>query len=133
VIPVGEDAARCGLACGRGDAREMLKRFLRKRFGEVEHSESRVWPVLTGGPVSKTFGDGLLLVGDVAAQTKPTTGGGSSWGPLCCRGGEDCGGGSGGGGCLGGIPEPIREVLEGRPEGGVLDDALGEEVPQQDP
>jgi digeranylgeranylglycerophospholipid reductase len=83
VIPVGEDAARCGLACGRGDARGMLRGFLRRRFGEVEHSESRVWPVLTGGPVSKTFGDGLLLVGDVAAQTKPTTGGGVVLGGLC--------------------------------------------------
>jgi len=49
----------------------------------VEHSETRVWPVLTGGPVSKTFGDGLLLVGDVAAQTKPTTGGGVILGSLC--------------------------------------------------
>jgi digeranylgeranylglycerophospholipid reductase len=83
VIPVGEDAVRCGLACGRGDAREMLRGFLRRRFGEIEHPETRVWPVLTGGPVSKTFGDGLLLVGDVAAQTKPTTGGGVMLGGLC--------------------------------------------------
>jgi digeranylgeranylglycerophospholipid reductase len=83
VIPVGAGAARCGLACGRGDAREMLRGFLRRRFGEIEYSESRVWPVLTGGPVSKTFSDGLLLAGDVAAQTKPTTGGGVILGGLC--------------------------------------------------
>ncbi len=83
VIPVGEDAVRCGLACGRGDALEMLKRFLRRRFGDVEHPETRVWPVLTGGPVSKTYSDGLLLVGDVASQTKPTTGGGVILGGLC--------------------------------------------------
>jgi digeranylgeranylglycerophospholipid reductase len=83
IIPIGEDATRCGLACARGDAHEMLRGFLRRRFGDVEYSEPRVWPVLTGGPLGKTFGDGFLLVGDVAGHTKPTTGGGVIMGGLC--------------------------------------------------
>lgn len=83
VIPIGEGEARCGLACGRGDALGRLKAFLDRRFGDVVHSEPQIWPVLTGGPVNKTFVDGLLLVGDVAGQTKPTTGGGVIMGGLC--------------------------------------------------
>lgn len=83
VIPTGERAARCGLACGRGDADERLRAFLERRFGGVARSQTRMWPVLTGGPVERTFTDGLLLVGDVAGQTKPTTGGGVVLGGLC--------------------------------------------------
>lgn len=83
VIPTGEGMARCGLACSRGDPHERLRVFLGRRFGEVECSEPRMWSVLTGGPISKTFSDGLLLVGDVAGQTKPTTGGGVILGGLC--------------------------------------------------
>ena len=41
------------------------------------------WPVLTGGPIDKTHRDGLLLVGDVAGHTKPTTGGGVILGGMC--------------------------------------------------
>jgi digeranylgeranylglycerophospholipid reductase len=83
VIPTGEGTARCGLACSGGDAYERLGGFLRRRFGEVERSEPWRWPVLTGGPISRTFSNGLLLVGDVAGQTKPTTGGGVILGGLC--------------------------------------------------
>ncbi len=83
IIPIGEGKARCGLACSRGDALGRLKAFLGRRFGDVVHSEPRIWPVLTSGPANKTFVDGLLLVGDVAGQTKPTTGGGVIIGGLC--------------------------------------------------
>lgn len=83
VVPIGEKGARCGLACSGGGAEERLEAFLARRFGRVERSEHRMWPVLTGGPVPKTFSDGLLLVGDVAGQTKPTTGGGVIMGGLC--------------------------------------------------
>ena len=83
VIPTGERTARCGLACACGDAIERLSAFLGRRFGEVERSEPRGWPVLTGGPIDRTFSDGLLLVGDVAGQAKPTTGGGVIMGGLC--------------------------------------------------
>jgi len=83
VAPMGDDSARCGLACESSDAKVLLEKFLEKRFGETEHTIPVRWPVLKGGPVAKTFGEGLLLVGDVAGQTKPTTGGGVIFGGLC--------------------------------------------------
>jgi len=83
VAPMGDDSARCGLACESSDAKVLLEKFLEKRFGETEHTIPVRWPVLKGGPVAKTYGEGLLLVGDVAGQTKPTTGGGVIFGGLC--------------------------------------------------
>jgi len=83
VAPTGDDSARCGLACESSDAKTLLEKFLKRRFGETEHTVPVRWPVLKGGPVAKTYGEGLLLVGDVAGQTKPTTGGGVIFGGLC--------------------------------------------------
>ncbi len=83
VTPIREGTARCGLACSEGDARSRLEVFLRERFREYGAGEPRSWPVLTGGPVERTYGDGILLVGDAAGQTKPTTGGGVIFGGLC--------------------------------------------------
>jgi digeranylgeranylglycerophospholipid reductase len=83
VAPTGEGSARCGLACEGGDARTLLEGFLGRRFGETKHTQPVRWPVLKGGPVARTYGEGLLLVGDVAGQTKPTTGGGVIFGGLC--------------------------------------------------
>ena len=83
VVPIGEMGARCGLACSGGDALRRLEAFLAERFGRSRHLEPVMWPVLTGGPVSRTYAGGLLLVGDVAGQTKPTTGGGVIMGGLC--------------------------------------------------
>ena len=82
-VPTGEDGARCGLATARGDPFEALKGFIGRRFGAAEYGEPVRWPVLTGGPIDKTYADGLLLVGDVAGQTKPTTGGGVILGGMC--------------------------------------------------
>ncbi|HUS78922.1 MAG TPA: NAD(P)/FAD-dependent oxidoreductase [Patescibacteria group bacterium] len=84
-VPTGDSSLRCGLAYSGGDPAERLRGFLRRRFGEVEPPDPKVWPVLTGGPVERTFGEGLLLVGDVAGQVKPTTGGGVIMGGICAR------------------------------------------------
>jgi digeranylgeranylglycerophospholipid reductase len=83
VIPLPDGGARCGLACNEGDPVSRLNHFLGRRFGEVECSKPITWPVNTGGPVERTYGDGILLVGDVAGQAKPTTGGGVVIGGLC--------------------------------------------------
>ncbi len=82
-VPAGEDEVRCGLATGKGDALELLRGFIKRRFGLTECGEPVRWPVLTGGPRDKTHADGLLLVGDVAGHTKPTTGGGVILGGMC--------------------------------------------------
>ena len=83
VIPLGDGTARCGLACSSGDAIERLKRFLDRRFSGARCSPPRRGVILTGGPARRTYWDGLLLVGDAAGQTKPTTGGGVILGGLC--------------------------------------------------
>ena len=83
VAPTGEGSARCGLACSKGDSLVRLEGFLRERFRRYESGEPHRWPILTGGPVSRTHTANLLLVGDVAGQTKPTTGGGVIFGGLC--------------------------------------------------
>jgi geranylgeranyl reductase family protein len=82
-VPVGEDEVRCGLATEKGDSLELLRKFIKKRFGLTECGEPARWPVLTGGPVNRTHADRLLLVGDVAGHTKPTTGGGVILGGMC--------------------------------------------------
>jgi len=41
--------------------------------------------VVLGGPAAKTFDENLLVVGDAAGQTKPTTGGGVVIGGLCAK------------------------------------------------
>jgi len=85
VIPFGEKRARCGLACNAGDPFERLKAFLQTRFGRVQCFQPRRGVVLTSGPVRRTYLDGMLLVGDTAGQTKPTTGGGVILGGLCAQ------------------------------------------------
>ena len=82
-VPTGEAGARCGLATERGDSLELVKGFIERRFGVKDCVDPVRWPVLTGGPVEKTYTDGLLLVGDVAGQVKPTTGGGVVLGGMC--------------------------------------------------
>jgi geranylgeranyl reductase family protein len=82
-VPTGEVGARCGLATRRGDAFELVKGFIERRFGVKDCADPVRWPVLTSGPVEKTYTDGLLLMGDVAGQVKPTTGGGVVLGGMC--------------------------------------------------
>jgi digeranylgeranylglycerophospholipid reductase len=82
-VPAGEVGVRCGLATRKGDAFELVKVFIERRFGVKDYAAPVRWPVLTGGPIKKTYTDGLLLVGDVAGQVKPTTGGGVVLGGMC--------------------------------------------------
>jgi flavin-dependent dehydrogenase len=87
VIPTGENSARIGLASTGTEVLQNLKQFISNRFKGTNHkilnSKPRVGYVLTGGPIKRTFYDGLLIVGDAAGQVKPTTGGGVILGGLC--------------------------------------------------
>ncbi len=77
VIPIDESLCRVGLASG--DAKKLkllIEGFLSKRFKSWRMlSESR-WAISVGGPLHRTVRKRILLVGDVAGQVKPTTGGG---------------------------------------------------------
>ncbi len=77
VIPLPGGRATIGLGA-TGSARDHLPAFLdlvRRRFGDytLEHTHSAPIPL---GPARDFVGDGVLLVGAAARQTKPTTGGG---------------------------------------------------------
>jgi len=83
VIPTGDDMVRCGLATSKDNGLESLRKFIEKRFKQVAPKAIQSGLVCSGGPVAKTVYPGLLLVGDVAGQVKPTTGGGVVIGGLC--------------------------------------------------
>jgi flavin-dependent dehydrogenase len=83
VLPICEDYVRCGLATKHGDALRLLQKFIKKRFDLEEYETQVRWPILTNGPLEKTYDGGILLVGDVAGHVKPTTGGGIILGGMC--------------------------------------------------
>lgn len=87
-VPV-DDGARVGLGTGTGEnPRELFDRFLEghpagERFrGEVVSWESGPIPI---GPPRQTVHGNVLLVGDAAAQAKPTSGGGIYTGAVAAR------------------------------------------------
>ncbi|MEM1582176.1 MAG: NAD(P)/FAD-dependent oxidoreductase [Candidatus Bathyarchaeia archaeon] len=87
VIPVRDDIARVGLACKDLNPRESLFKFIKKRFREfcsdIEILKFYSGLVITSGPIKRTFGNRLLVVGDSAGQVKPLTGGGVIFGGIC--------------------------------------------------
>ncbi|MBD3171756.1 geranylgeranyl reductase family protein [Candidatus Bathyarchaeota archaeon] len=85
VIPLSENKVRCGLGTSRPDGARSLIKFVEKRFGEKPDNVIHSGLLCTGGPVKKTVYPRLMLVGDVAGQVKPTTGGGLVIGGLCAQ------------------------------------------------
>lgn len=83
VIPLSESRARCGLACNGGQQLPNLRKFIFNRFEDPVTHGPRGGMVVTNGPISRTYYDGLIIVGDAAGQVKPTTGGGVVLGGLC--------------------------------------------------
>jgi digeranylgeranylglycerophospholipid reductase len=77
VIPVSKGRARIGLGA-TGSLPERFAAFLeplRQWFGDFSLEEVRRAPIPLG-PARGFVGDGVMLVGAAARQTKPTTGGG---------------------------------------------------------
>ena len=77
MIPLPGGRATAGIGATRSP-RDHLPAFLdlvRRRFGDhtVDHTHSAPIPL---GPARDFVGDGVLLIGAAARQTKPTTGGG---------------------------------------------------------
>ena len=91
VIPKRDSSAKVGLATRRGDPRAYLRRFMRdhpiasKKLSKSRITRLSLHPIPLGGPIPKTYSNGLLIVGDVASQVKPTTGGGIIFGLLCSK------------------------------------------------
>jgi len=85
VIPLGKDAVRVGLGCKRANPKNLLNKFLERRFKEKDYEvlNVRSGVIVTSGPIKKTFSKRMLVVGDAAGQVKPTTGGGVIFGGIC--------------------------------------------------
>jgi digeranylgeranylglycerophospholipid reductase len=83
VIPLGHDSVKVGLGCKRANVREKLESFIQTRFGKVKRAAVHSGRLITCGPISRTFDDNFIVVGDAAGQVKPTTGGGVILGGVC--------------------------------------------------
>jgi len=91
IIPRKDGTAKVGLAVKRGNPKKALLNFIHKHpIASKKLRKSQILslsfhPIPLGGPITKTFGNGLLVVGDAASQVKPTTGGGVLMGMICAR------------------------------------------------
>mgnify|MGYP000515863164 CR=1 FL=1 len=91
IIPRKDGTAKVGLAVKRGNPKKALLNFIHKHpIASKKLRKSQILslsfhPIPLGGPITKTFGNGLLVVGDAASQVKPTTGGGVITGMICAR------------------------------------------------
>ncbi len=89
IVPRQDGSAKVGLATTSRNPRECFFDFSRhnpiasQRLRRSHISQLVYHPIPLGGPISKTFHDGLLVVGDAASQVKPTTGGGLIMGLTC--------------------------------------------------
>jgi digeranylgeranylglycerophospholipid reductase len=86
LIPRPDGSAKVGLATNHGDPREYLKRLMfkhpvaSKQLRKAKITHVGYHAITLGGPISKSYADGFLAVGDCASQVKPTTGGGVIFG-----------------------------------------------------
>jgi digeranylgeranylglycerophospholipid reductase len=91
LIPRPDGSAKVGLATNHGDPREYLKRLMTKhpvaskQLAKANITHVGYHAITLGGPISRSFADGFLAVGDCASQVKPTTGGGVIFGLTCAR------------------------------------------------
>ncbi len=91
IIPKRDGSAKVGLATRTGNPRARLKHFLdahpiackRLKFTDVKNPSYHLIPL--GGPIRKTYHNGLLVAGDAASHIKPTTGGGVIMGLTCAK------------------------------------------------
>jgi geranylgeranyl reductase family protein len=91
LIPKHDGKAKVGLAAKTGNPKRFLEKLMfkhpaaSKKLRTAKILEANFHPLTLGGPVGKVYSNGLLAVGDVASQVKPTTGGGVVFGLTCAR------------------------------------------------
>ncbi|MEM2323452.1 MAG: NAD(P)/FAD-dependent oxidoreductase [Candidatus Bathyarchaeia archaeon] len=77
VIPIDKGVCRVGLASYRStQLKPFIEAFLSRRFNSWRMISKSRWLIPIGGPLDRTVKGHVILVGDVAGQAKPTTGGG---------------------------------------------------------
>jgi digeranylgeranylglycerophospholipid reductase len=91
LIPRLDGTAKVGLAAKTGNPKEFLQRLMlkhpvaSKQLGMARIIRTAFHPISLGGPISKSYSNGFMAVGDAASQVKPTTGGGVIFGLTCAR------------------------------------------------
>ncbi len=90
IFPKGEHCANVGIGVGVGFAKKGVKEYLddfifnnpegKRRFKKAKIIEERIGAIPVGGSLEKLATDRVLLVGDVARQVNPLTGGGIAYG-----------------------------------------------------
>lgn len=91
VIPRKDGTAKVGLATSLGNPRTYLQKFIQKhpvlsmKLQNSKITDVYAHPIPVAGPISKTYSNGFLAVGDAASQVKPTTGGGVIFGLTCAK------------------------------------------------
>ena len=91
IIPRKDGTAKVGLATSSGDPNQYLQNFIKKHpiaSKKLKNSKKlslSAHPIPLAGPISKTYSNGFLAVGDAASQVKSTTGGGVIFGLTCAE------------------------------------------------
>ncbi|MFV2014147.1 MAG: NAD(P)/FAD-dependent oxidoreductase [Candidatus Heimdallarchaeota archaeon] len=91
IIPMSETSAKIGLGTSMQSASKELEKMikehplLKEKCKGAEIKRKTAGRIPTTGPVKRTYTDNFLLTGDVAGQTKPTTGGGVILGGIAAR------------------------------------------------
>jgi len=91
IIPRPDGSAKVGLATKVGNPKTCLQSFVShnpkaaKKLKQSRFVSVSYHPITLGGPIAKTYHNGLLVVGDAASQVKPTTGGGVIMGLTCAK------------------------------------------------
>jgi digeranylgeranylglycerophospholipid reductase len=91
VVPRRDGSAKIGLATKTGNPKEHLRNIIynhpiaSKKLKKSKIIKESFHSIPLGGAISRTYHNGLLIVGDAASQVKPTTGGGVIFGLLCSQ------------------------------------------------
>lgn len=92
IVPRQDGTAKVGLATEKGkNPRDHFYHFIHhhpvvsKKLKRSTIDNFVYHPIPLGGPIHKTYFNGLLITGDAASQVKPTTGGGIVMGVTCAK------------------------------------------------
>ncbi|MHA2275524.1 MAG: geranylgeranyl reductase family protein [Candidatus Kariarchaeaceae archaeon] len=91
LIPMSDTSAKIGMGTSKKSASKELEKMIKEHpilktkceGADIQRKTAGRIPIT--GPVKKTYTDNFLITGDVAGQTKPTTGGGVILGGIAAR------------------------------------------------
>lgn len=91
-VPINESISRVGLAVdctNTSNAYNYLSKMIHQHPRIASAYKGGCIDLVYGGipigPLNKTYTDGIMIVGDAAGQTKPTSGGGIYTGAICAK------------------------------------------------